>query len=234
MIERGTNQKIEHMQLPTTESINDIRVSRFKQRITDTLAEEELGFYYQLLEEYRQEHNIPELEIAAALARLLQGDTPLLLDLKEPASAPVAEDREQRRPREFERERSRPPAPEWKQPEDFIVTETYRLDVGNVHGVKAGQIIGAIANEAGLEGKYIRNLQIRDDHSLVELPENMPKEILQILKKARVCSRPLRLKLDESPGAGPTRHSLKKKEKFKKKKGPPDHHGGAKKKFKKK
>ena len=81
-IERATNQKIEIMELPSTELINDQRMAKFKQRITDTLASEELGLFYQMIEQYQQEHNVPVLEIAAALGLLLQGETPLMLQAK--------------------------------------------------------------------------------------------------------------------------------------------------------
>ncbi|VAW97304.1 DEAD-box ATP-dependent RNA helicase DeaD (= CshA), partial [hydrothermal vent metagenome] len=74
-IEQATRKKIERMELPSTEIINDKRIDKFKQRITDTLATEEMGIFYQLIEQYQQEHNVPALEIAAALAHLLQGET---------------------------------------------------------------------------------------------------------------------------------------------------------------
>ena len=67
------------MALPTTDDINDKRVARFKDKITDTLAVEDMGFFYQLVEQYRQEHNIPAIEIAAALAKMAHGDQPFLL-----------------------------------------------------------------------------------------------------------------------------------------------------------
>ena len=78
-IEKATKQKIELMELPSTEIINDQRIARFQQRITDTLAVEDLGLYYQIIEHYRQEHNVPALEIASALAKMVQGNAPLLL-----------------------------------------------------------------------------------------------------------------------------------------------------------
>ena len=90
-IERATNQKIEIMELPSTELINDqqthldeifVETAKFKQRITDTLATEELGLFYQMIEQYQQEHNVPALEVAAALAQLLQGGTPFMLQSK--------------------------------------------------------------------------------------------------------------------------------------------------------
>lgn len=71
--------------------------------------------------------------------------------------------------------------------------ELYRLDVGRVHGVKPGNIIGAIANEAGIQSRLISGLKINDDHSTVYLPANMPKDVFQLITKARVCGRPLKL-----------------------------------------
>jgi ATP-dependent RNA helicase DeaD len=71
----------------------------------------------------------------------------------------------------------------------------YRLDVGAAHGVQAGNIVGAIANEAGLDGSEINGIKVRDDHTLVRLPAGMPDEILQRLAKVRVRGRPLAIAL---------------------------------------
>jgi ATP-dependent RNA helicase DeaD len=71
--------------------------------------------------------------------------------------------------------------------------ETFRIEVGHVHGVKPGNIVGAIANEAGLEGRHIGNVDIREDHSFVDLPEGMPREIFRSLKKVRVVGRELQI-----------------------------------------
>ena len=149
-IERATRQKIEEMQLPTTEVINDKRIASFKQRITDTLAAEEgLEFYHQLLEQYEQEHNVPAIEVAAALAKMVQGDTPMLLS------------KEQRRERPQRDEGSRKGRDDFKKGRDDFKQkgkpyrggdegmETYRVEVGSKHKIQAGNIVGAIANEDG-------------------------------------------------------------------------------------
>src|SRR5690242_3588407 len=95
-IERATRQKIDEMKLPTVEAVNDVRIAKFKQRISDMLAQGDLGQFQQLIEQYEQEHNVPAIEIAAALARLAQGDRPLLL-----APPPKREyERREREPRE--------------------------------------------------------------------------------------------------------------------------------------
>jgi ATP-dependent RNA helicase DeaD len=79
--------------------------------------------------------------------------------------------------------------------------ETYRIEVGHRHGVKPGNIVGAIANEADLESRYIGRIDIHDDHSVLDLPEGMPRELLMHLKKVRVAGQPLRLSLLKD-GAG--------------------------------
>ena len=71
--------------------------------------------------------------------------------------------------------------------------ETYRIEVGNVHGVKPNNIVGAIANEAGIEGRHIGRVVIRDDHSFVDLPSGMPKEVFRQLQKVRVAGQPLQI-----------------------------------------
>ena len=78
-IERATRQKIEPLALPTVQVINEKRVARFKQKITDALAQDDLSFTRNLVEQYQQEHGTEALEVAAALAQMSIGDKPLLL-----------------------------------------------------------------------------------------------------------------------------------------------------------
>jgi ATP-dependent RNA helicase DeaD len=73
--------------------------------------------------------------------------------------------------------------------------QTYRIEVGYQHGVQPGNIVGAIANEADIEARYIGRIDIRDDFTLVDLPEGMPPELLAHMQKVRVASRPLRMRL---------------------------------------
>lgn len=205
-IERATRKSIERMELPSTEVINDKRIDKFKQRITDTLANEDLALFSQLVEQYEQEHNVPSIEIAAALAQLLQGDIPLLLQNKPQRKSRDDWDREDRgrrdrpaRDRSERSERERPPRRE-RQQRDTALDEgmdRYRIEVGHDHQVKPGNIVGAIANEADIESKYIGRISIYDDHSTVDLPEGMPKELLYTLKKVWVSGQQLKISLDD-------------------------------------
>jgi ATP-dependent RNA helicase DeaD len=218
-IERATRQPIEEMRLPTVEAVNDVRIAKFKQRITDTLAVGELELFQQLIEQYEQEHNIPAVEIAAALARISQGDQPLLLTpppKREPAPREFApRERDERggdRDRSPRQQRDRDSAPRefGTRPVRAHQTEpgkrTYRIEVGHEHGVKPGNIIGAIANEAGLESQHIGRLSIRGDYSLIDLPDGMPKEVFEHLKKVWVAQQQLRIHEwnGDDSGAGDT------------------------------
>src|SRR5690606_28728867 len=88
--------------------------------------------------------------------------------------------------------------------QDFAM-ETFRIEVGHVHGVQPGNIVGAIANEADLESRYIGRIDIRDDHSLIDLPEGMPREVLEHLKKVWVSGQQLRIRRADEDGRGPPR-----------------------------
>ncbi|MET4568266.1 DEAD/DEAH box helicase [Rhodanobacter soli] len=208
-IERATKQPIEQMQLPSVEVVNDVRIGKFKQRISDMLAQGDLGQFQQLIEQYEQEHNVPAVEIAAALARIAQGDQPLLLapppkrEKYEPAAREhkprEREGTPARAPREHKTHahESAPPREFGHRPVRAHATEegkrTYRVEVGHEHGVKPGNIIGAIANEAGLDSQFIGRLSIRDHYSLIDLPDGMPKEVFEHLKKVWVVQQQLRI-----------------------------------------
>jgi ATP-dependent RNA helicase DeaD len=198
-IEKATKQKVEQMDLPSTELINNKRIARFKQNITDTLAAEELSFYSQLIEQYQQEHNVSALEIAAALAKLFQGDVPLLMQQAPKKAKEHKED--------FARSDEGPKRERKSRRSDVVSgveMEIFRIDVGHRHGVKPGNIVGAIANETGLDGEHIARIKIEDDYSTVELPAGMPKELFQALKKVRVAGQRLNIsKMSESAKASP-------------------------------
>jgi ATP-dependent RNA helicase DeaD len=223
-IERATRQPIQEMQLPSVEAVNDVRVAKFLGRIAETLAQDgagdgELGMYRELIERFEREHDVPAIEIAAALAKLLQGDTPLLLAperKREPQDfrqqreyAERARDGHGEREGRGEREDrpARAPRPKKDMPPRSAPEpgmETYRIEVGHMHGVKPGNIVGAIANEAELDSKYIGRIDIHDDHSILDLPEGMPKPLLMHLKKVRVAGQPLRLqRVDERDASRP-------------------------------
>ncbi|MBS3965281.1 MAG: DEAD/DEAH box helicase [Methylomonas sp.] len=187
-IEQATKQKVDEMQLPSTEFINNARIIRFKQKITDTLAADELSFYIQLINQYQMEHDVPALDIAAALARLLQGDEPLLL--KEGGKKPTKEHSDDRHDKQRDKSSS---GKREKHRASQVEMELFRIEVGRNDGVKPGNIVGAIANETGIDGDHIARITIEETYSTVELPAGMPKDVFQALKKVRVVGKPLNI-----------------------------------------
>jgi len=295
-IERATRQPIERMELPSVETVNDQRIGKFLARITEALGGADLGLFRGLVERYENEHNVPTIEIAAALARMAQGDLPLLLAVptERPREYPKARDREERdhgksqrgtststavgrhpraggdpaplastrsrsldprlreddgnvkgarkhadesptsrTPREHAADRPRPAAPREDAPHtprkdppprpspasnavervfDAPASskssrkperrakdvpepgmETFRIEIGHQQGVQPGNIVGAIANEADLESRYIGRIDIRDAYSLVDLPVGMSRPLLEHLKRVRIAGHPLRI-----------------------------------------
>ena len=191
-IERATHQPITPMQMPTAVDINQQRIVRFKQRISDTLAGQDLELFYQLLTEFQQEQDVEPLQIAAALAHQAQGSEPLLLAENEPKPEPQA--RKAGAPKSATKHHapSSKAAPLKAFPN--VAMERFRIEVGYQHGVKPGNIVGAIANEADIESRYIGHIEIYDDFSTVDLPGDMPKEILHTLRKVWVCGQRLDMK----------------------------------------
>ena len=217
-IEKATNQKIDMMELPSTEIINDKRIANFKQRISDTLAKDDLSLFSQIIEQYQQEHNIPANEIAAALAQLAQGDTPLLLKKKQ---KPIRnEDWDDKSPNKDKRKKGKSSRDYSNKRSDEPLEEgmqRFRIEVGRKHNVKPGNIVGAIANEAGLDSKHMGKIDIFDAYSTIDLPEGMPKDIFNTLKKTRVSGQKLSIStLDGSSSS----NNKKRKPKLKNEKKP--------------
>jgi ATP-dependent RNA helicase DeaD len=197
-IERATRQTIEPMNLPSLDAVNAQRIAKFKQRVTETIASGEAGAYRPVLEQLETETGIALIDIAAALARLAQGAAPLLLAGKPDAPrahGPPPPDEARATKRDAEQRPTKPVAGEM---------ETFRLEVGSVHGIKPGNIVGAIANEAGIEGVHIGRVDIREDHSYVDLPEGMPQPIFDELQTVRIAGRELRIsRVSEKPPKPP-------------------------------
>lgn len=218
-IERATRKKIEPLTLPTTETINNKRIADFKQRITDTVNQGDLAFMRGILEQYQSESELAPLDIAAALATLSLGERSLLVkpetrarnerNQRDADNARASRDLKPRRSRSERPERGRrDESQRGSKKRSAIVPaadmELFRIEVGHNHEVEPRNIVGAIANEAGLDAQNIGRIDIQDDHSLVELPTGMPKPIFADLKKAWVCGQKLNISRVDGKGAKAT------------------------------
>jgi ATP-dependent RNA helicase DeaD len=191
-IEKATRTTLVQMQLPSVEDINSTRLARFDDAISAALgATERVDFFRDVVAHYMAEHDVPEVDVAAALAVVLQGDEPLLLDpaAERPAQAPRSE-----RP---DRAGDRGP----RVARDGRPLATYRIDVGKRHKVEPRQIVGAIANEGGLSRQDFGSISIRPDFSLVELPAELSADTWDALRSTRISGKLIGLKKDDGPRA---------------------------------
>jgi ATP-dependent RNA helicase DeaD len=196
MIERHTRQKIEKMDVPNDHMIQAARQRQFLQSIQARLAHEHLPSYRNIIEAFMKENpDLSAVDVAAAIALLMKNDKPWRVEL--PKLTAERASAKSPRPKEpnmkFSRQTVREPDTR-KRFRDTQSQDQYRIDVGRIHGVKPGNIVGAIANESGLEGRQITGLKINDDHSIVFLPKGLAKDVILGLNKAWVCGRQLKLK----------------------------------------
>ncbi|HKX67630.1 MAG TPA: DEAD/DEAH box helicase [Intrasporangium sp.] len=194
-IEKATRHSLEEMRLPTVEDINEVRLGRFDDAITAALQHEQLDFFRQVIGHYVEEYDVPEADVAAALAIVRQGGEPMLL-------APEPEPARSRRGGRDEAETGRPRderadrGPRGRGGQRFA---TYRIGVGKRHRVLPRQIVGALANEGGLGREDFGRIDIRGDFSLVELPAELPAGAWQRLRDTRISGRLIDLSRDERP-----------------------------------
>ena len=229
-IERATRQPVSALTLPTVKAVNDVRIAKFKDQITATLEAGGLEQFRSLIEDYEREQNVPAVDIAAALAKLGRGDVPLLIERPDRDPKPSTwedrpartdfverlpraprdaaggwEDRPARAPREpgFKKERV------MRDPEPGMAT--YRIEVGHANGVKPGNIVGAIANEGNIESRHIGRIEIYDDYTTLDLPSDLPKDLVDHLKTVWVAGQQLNITRDGEEAPAPKKAGGAKK-----------------------
>ncbi|SIT88972.1 DEAD/DEAH box helicase [Microbacterium sp. RU33B] len=196
-IERATRQPLTQMQLPSVDEVNVTRLARFDDRITEALGDTaRIERFRDIIAHYVEHNDVPEVDVAAALAVVAQGESPLLL---EPDAEPERRPHEERGPRSSTSDRGargdgdrgerRPRSGNGR-------FATYRIAVGKRHRVEPRQIVGALANEGGFSRGDFGSIQIRPDFSLVELPANLPQESLDRLADTRISGRLIEIRPD--------------------------------------
>lgn len=200
-IERTTRQPLTEMQLPTVEDVNAQRVAKFGDSITASLSSDNLALFRKLIEDYEREHDVPLADIAAALAVQSRDGESFLMEPEPPA--PPRREREPREPRERPARRFDEGGPSGPRVgRDGQEFATYRIAVGKRHRVVPGAIVGAIANEGGLRRSDFGHISIRPDHSLVELPANLPRETVEALRATRISGVLIQLQPDQGAPSG--------------------------------
>ena len=197
-IERATRQQPEQMQLPTTEDVNSTRLARFDDAITAALAEtSRIEAFRDIIAHYMRHNDVPETDVAAALAVVAQGETPLLLDpANDPLARPAGRDRKQRDDRDDDRSRGRGSDDRSRDHRSRGDYAPYRIEVGHHQRVSPGQIVGALANEGGLNREDFGAITIRPDFSIVELPADLDRSVLDRLRDTQIAGKYIEIKPD--------------------------------------
>ena len=202
-IERLTRQEIPEIRLPSPLAIDAKRREALADRIKQALAEPTQPELEDVVDQLCIDAQCDYRSVALALASLIHAPDNSGSRAAQNTSRQAAERREEaaetkaKVPNRRERRQALQGKKEGKQPKDLgearplkdhpdVPMERFRVAVGRKHGVKAGELVGAIANEAGIEGQFIGTINILEDCSTVDLPEGMPKAILRHLKKTRV------------------------------------------------
>ncbi|MGE4533038.1 DEAD/DEAH box helicase [Halomonas sp.] len=191
-IEQATGQKMSEMAVPDEAAIRAHRDEAFHQKVIAALtagAEEQQALVERLIAE-----GYDPVELACAFARLARADEAPIGRLQAP--------RKERAPRDGKP--ARQGGPRDRGPSEGMTR--YRVSVGHKDGVKPGQLVGALANEGGIEGNRIGRIDIRNAFSVVELPSGLPSSILAKMARARVAGRPLEISEDRgAPERAPRR-----------------------------
>ncbi|MFC0049630.1 DEAD/DEAH box helicase [Rheinheimera tilapiae] len=210
-IELATRQPIEKMSLPTGEVIEQRRIESFRELLANTIEAKNLSFFQDLINDWREKLETTDADLAAALLFMAQKGQPLNVagqfpEIREPharGERPERGDRPARTGDRPERSGDRPergPRPPRRELQGNYIN--YRIEVGKEHGVRAGDIVGAIANEANIDSQFIGNIKLFDHFSTVELPGDMPTEVFQHLKKVYVRKQKLNISVDSGgPGS---------------------------------
>ncbi len=193
-MEQATGQKMTEMPLPDEAAIRAHRDDVFHHRVVAALtkgAEEQRALVERLVEEGHD-----AVELACAFAAMARADEAPIGRLQAPRKERAPRDGAPGKPGGARRERSSAPSEGMTR---------YRVSVGHKDGVKPGQLVGALANEGGIEGARIGRIDIRNAFSVVELPSGLPSTILAKMARARVAGRPLEISEDRAPERAPRR-----------------------------
>ncbi|MFF1877844.1 DEAD/DEAH box helicase [Leifsonia sp. NPDC058230] len=213
-IEKATRQPLTQMQLPSIEDVNVTRLTRFDDAITEALGQSDrIGMFRDIVGHYVEHHDVPEADVAAALAVVAQGETPLLLspddaitqrydrDDRSGDDRGSRSDRGGRDDRAGRGDRTRGERPERRVRPSSGPMATYRIEVGKRQKVEPRQIVGALANEGGLSREDFGAIRIQPDFSLVELPADLPGDVLGKLANTRISGKLIEISPDRGPGA---------------------------------
>jgi ATP-dependent RNA helicase DeaD len=182
-IEKVSGRPVEEMTIPSVEEVNARRAVRFAQTITDSMGSTQFHTFRGLVEGYARDHDVAMSDVAAALAVMSADDKQFFLRPDPPKAPP----------------RERPPRAGKAVRATSDGFAPYKIAVGKRHKIGPSSIVGALANEGGLRRSDFGKITIGVEHSIVELPHDLPDAVLDALANTRISGK----RIDIRPDSGP-------------------------------
>ena len=212
---RHTKSEIAQVELPTAKIVEEKRIEALQAKLTIALENKDITFFNDVATNMAEKLDLPLESLAGALLCLAQQQSPIKVEeVKiQPRERNERNDRNPRNDRNDRGDRGRrnerggerggeraERKPRERNSRDAGPMDTYRIEVGREHGVQVKNIVGAIANEADISSKFIGDIRLHDNHSTVQLPQNMPKDVLDHFQKVFICKRPMGLTITQDQG----------------------------------
>ena len=180
--ERLTRQKIHVETVPTIVDLRARRLEVLRASLRETLLGGDLEQHRVVVESLAEEFDV--LDVAAAAVKLAHEATLGTAMEEDAAEIPAAEPARSREPRPGDHTKS-PRARRDRVRSDADVTRIY-IGLGRRAGMRPGDLVGAIANEAGIDARAIGAVDIADRFSLVEVPDESADEIIGALRNTTI------------------------------------------------
>ncbi|ATG58732.1 ATP-dependent RNA helicase [Pseudoalteromonas sp. 13-15] len=202
---RHTKSEIAQVELPTAKVVEEKRIAALQAKLSIALENKDITFFNEVATNMAEKLDLPLENLAGALLCLAQQQSPIKVEevkiqpreRNERNSRNDRGDRGRRNERGGERSERKPRE---RNSRDAGPMDTYRIEVGREHGVQVKNIVGAIANEADISSKFIGDIRLHDQHSTVQLPQNMPKDVLDHFQKVFICKRPMGMTITQDQG----------------------------------
>jgi ATP-dependent RNA helicase DeaD len=196
-LERFICHKLEEIELPSAETVTEKRIQKFKHKLSTTIQNEDLNKFRKLANDIQEEDStIENADIVAGLIFLAQSNKSLFV--KEVPYQEVSSRGRLGTRNNLKRNSisdKKVPSKRYRDRSAVPMT-TYRVEVGKADGVEPRNLVGAIANEAGIESKFIGQIKLFDKYSTVDLPADTTKLQIDHLKKVWVVGKKLLIRED--------------------------------------
>ncbi|AXV64730.1 DEAD/DEAH box helicase [Pseudoalteromonas lipolytica] len=205
---RHTKSEIAQVDLPTAKVVEEKRIKALQDKLTIALENKDITFFNQVAANMAEKLELSFEDLAGALLCLAQQQSPIKVEevKVQPRGERTERGGDRRRNERADRgdrpaRERKPREPRERNSRSMGPMDTYRIEVGREHGVQVKNIVGAIANEADISSKFIGDIRLHDSHSTVQLPQNMPKDVLDHFQKVFICKRPMGMTLTKAEAA---------------------------------